>query len=82
MKRSKCPIPNGLDYFGDKWSLLILRDIILYNKSTYKELQESDEKVATNILSDRLTKLEQDGFIISKVHPKDKRRKIYDPNIF
>ena len=56
MKRSNCPISNALDYLGDKWSLLILRDIILYNKATYKELQESDEQIATNILSDRLQK--------------------------
>ena len=77
MKRSKCPISNALDYLGDKWSLLILRDIILYDKRTYKDLQESDEKIATNILSDRLLKLESAGLIERKKHPKDKRRSIY-----
>ena len=77
MKRSNCPISNALDFFGDKWSLLILRDIILYSKSTYKDLQESDEKIATNILSDRLSKLESDDLIVREVHPKDKRKKVY-----
>ena len=77
MKRSKCPISNALDHVGDKWSLLILRDIILYGKSTYKELQESDERIATNILSDRLVKLEVDGLIKKEAHKKDKRKKVY-----
>ena len=77
MKRSKCPISNALDYFGDKWSLLVLRDIILYNKKTFKELQESEEHIATNILTDRLSKLESAGLIRRDKHPKDKRRSIY-----
>lgn len=79
MKRSKCPISNALDFLGDKWSLLILRDILLYDKSTYKDLQQSDEKIATNILSDRLQKLEENGFIECNHHPNDKRKKLYTP---
>ena len=76
-KRSNCPISNVLDYVGDKWSLLILRDLMFFQKSTYSELQHSDEKMATNILSSRLERLENDGLISKKADVNDKRRKVY-----
>ncbi len=61
--RSECPISTALDIFGDKWSLLILRDLIFNNKSTYGEFLNTDEKIATNILADRLATLEAGGII-------------------
>ena len=72
--RSLCPLSATLDFFGDKWSLLIIRDIALYDKHTYGEFLNSDEKIATNILGDRLTKLENNGFI-SKHVGQDKKSK-------
>ncbi|WPU99059.1 helix-turn-helix domain-containing protein [Mucilaginibacter sp. cycad4] len=61
--RSDCPISYALDLFGDKWSLLILRDIMFFDKHTYSEFLNSNEKIATNIARDRLVKLTQNGFI-------------------
>ena len=62
IKRS-CAIAQSISFLGDKWSLLVLRDIILHNKSKFKDFRESREKIATNILSDRLKKLTENGFI-------------------
>ncbi|MDG3086473.1 helix-turn-helix domain-containing protein [Vibrio hannami] len=76
-KRSNCPISNVLDLVGDKWSLLILRDLTFFGKCTYSELQTSDEKMATNILSNRLERLELDGLISKEPDKRDKRRKVY-----
>ena len=76
-KRSNCPIANALDFVGDKWSLLILRDLIFFKKQSYSDLKNSDEAMATNILSSRLEKLESDGLIIKTIDEKDKRKKVY-----
>lgn len=75
--RSDCPIAFSLDYLGDKWVLLILRDLIFTNKSTYGDFLTSDEKIATNILADRLKLLEANGFIRSTVSPEKKNKFIY-----
>ena len=64
-KRSSCPITNMLDIFGDKWSLLVVRDIHL-GKSTYGEFLASPEQISTNILAHRLKQLEASG-ILTKV---------------
>ncbi|MGF7229659.1 MAG: winged helix-turn-helix transcriptional regulator [Candidatus Saccharibacteria bacterium] len=61
-RRSSCPISFALDVFGDKWSLLILRDIIFYHRTRFSDFTPQ-EKAATNVLSDRLKKLEQQGII-------------------
>jgi DNA-binding HxlR family transcriptional regulator len=61
--RSICPISCGLDILGDKWTLLIIRDMIMFGKSTFKEFSESDEHIATNILSSRLKTMEKSGLI-------------------
>lgn len=65
--RSGCPLSYTLDFFGDKWSMLILRDMMLNNKSTYGEFLNSEEKIATNILADRLGMLENNGFVTKQV---------------
>ncbi|WP_081310525.1 winged helix-turn-helix transcriptional regulator [Pseudoalteromonas luteoviolacea] len=75
--RSQCPISNVLDHVGDKWSLLIIRDLMFFGKHTYSDLQNSEEKMATNILSSRLEKLENDGLINKQIDPTDKRKKVY-----
>ena len=75
--RSDCPIAFSLDYLGDKWVLIILRDLIFTNKTTYGDFLSSDEKIATNILADRLKLLEANGFISSTVSPEKKNKFIY-----
>ena len=74
-KRSKCPISYTLDIIGDKWSLLIIRDLLLKNKCYYGDFLASSEKIATNVLADRLKKLKYAGIITSKPG-KEKKSKI------
>src|SRR5215831_2949389 len=62
--RSACAIANSLDIVGDKWSLLVVRDL-LHGKRTYGELASSPERIPTNILADRLRRLEGAGIIVS-----------------
>ncbi|UOE41995.1 helix-turn-helix transcriptional regulator [Chryseobacterium suipulveris] len=61
--RSNCPLARSLDILGDKWTLLILRDISAFGKTTFKELSQMKEKIATNTLSDRLEKLTSEGML-------------------
>lgn len=77
MRRSNCPISNVLDHVGDKWSLLILRDLIFFNKNSYSDLKNSDENMATNILSSRLERMEENGLISKQADANDKRKKVY-----
>lgn len=62
--RSRCTISCALDVIGDKWSLLILRDLLLYKKRTFTEFTKAPEGIATNILSSRLKKLKEVGLIV------------------
>ena len=61
--RSTCAIAMSVDLFGDKWSLLILRDMLLHKKATFKEFSNSKEKIATNILTSRLVHLIEFGYV-------------------
>jgi DNA-binding HxlR family transcriptional regulator len=72
--RSICLVSASLDVLGDKWTLLILRDMLFADKSTYGEFLQSAEKIATNILADRLAILESQG-LISKAVAADKKSK-------
>jgi len=76
-KRSDCPISSALDIIGDKWSLLIIRDIALSGKNTYNEFLRSDEKIATNILADRLSMLVDIGILVTEEHPESKAKIYY-----
>jgi DNA-binding HxlR family transcriptional regulator len=71
---SGCPIAFALDTFGDRWSLLIIREIMLKGNKTYSDFLASDEGIATNILVDRLKHLEAEG-IITKTRDPENRRK-------
>jgi DNA-binding HxlR family transcriptional regulator len=75
--RSGCPLNASVEMLGDRWSLLILRDMMLRGFRTYKEFLESYEGIATNILADRLRRLEAYGIIASHPHPSDRRKTIY-----
>ena len=76
-KRSECPLSCSLDVFGDKWSLLIIRDLMFGNKSTYNDFLKSDEGIATNILASRLKGLEENGIIEKTAHPDSKAKILY-----
>ena len=76
-KRSNCPLSSSLDIFGDKWSLLIIRDMMFYKKSTYGDFLKSDEKIATNILATRLQGLEENKLVEKLEHPDSKAKVLY-----
>lgn len=73
--RSHCPTNYAIEHFGDKWSLLIIRDLMFKEKRHYNEFFESDEKISTSVLGDRLKNLEQSG-IISKGEDAVKKSRI------
>lgn len=75
--RSLCPVSCALDILGDKWTLLVLRDIIFMRKRYFREFLVSSEKIASNILSDRLKKLEAADIILRRPDPHNERRIIY-----
>jgi len=75
-RRSICPISFTLDAFGDKWTLLILRDIMFYNRTRFSDFAPH-EKIATNILADRLNKLETMGMISKERDPNLKNQFFY-----
>ena len=75
--RSLCPINLTLESVGDSWSMLIIRDLMLRGHNSYQGFLRSEEKIATNILADRLLKLEQNGLISKSADPGDKRKFIY-----
>ena len=72
-----CPITYSLDIFGDRWTLLILRDLLLFGKQRYREFQAAPEGIASNILSERLKRLESAGIISRVGDPEDGRQFIY-----
>jgi DNA-binding HxlR family transcriptional regulator len=72
--RSECPLNASVEILGDRWSLLIIRDMMLRNFRTYKEFLESYERIATNILADRLRRLEAHGIITVEPDPSDARK--------
>lgn len=65
--RSSCAVSLSLDIFGDKWTLLIIRDLVYFGKETYGDLLKMDEGIATNVLADRLVVLEKEGLITKEI---------------
>jgi len=76
-RRSLCPVTFALDRVGDKWSLLVVRDLMFLGKQTYGEFLESGEGIATNVLADRLKCLETEGIVAKVRDPENKRRYLY-----
>jgi len=77
--RSRCPISLTLDVLGDRWTLLILRDLIIRGMTRYQEFLNAGEGISTNILAERLARLEKHGMIAKTVDPNDKRQFLYSP---
>jgi DNA-binding HxlR family transcriptional regulator len=75
--RCKCPITSSLDILGDKWILVIIKQMLIENKKTFKDFTESDEAIATNILSTKLKYLEEMGIITKKQLPDNKKTNLY-----
>jgi DNA-binding HxlR family transcriptional regulator len=76
-RRSGCPIAITLDLLGDQWSLLIVRDLMFHGRQTFGEFAAAGEGVATNVLADRLERLESAGIIRRATNPDDRRRNVY-----
>ena len=77
IKRSDCPISSALDIWGDKWSLLIIRDLMLFKECTYGSFLKSSERIATNILAAKLQILKENGIIEKLKHPDSKAKVLY-----
>jgi hypothetical protein len=75
--RSICPVATGLDILGDKWTLLILRDMIWGHKTLFSEFKESPEQMPSKMLSNRLKKLEELGYISKKEGVSNKKSIYY-----
>ncbi len=76
-RRSGCPLNASVEMLGDRWSLLIIRDMMLRGSKTYKEFLACDERIATNILADRLRRLVAYGIIATRPDQSDGRKIIY-----
>jgi len=76
-RRSDCPLNAALEVFGDQWSLLIVRDLMFKCRNTYAEFLEGGENIATNILANRLQRLEEAGIVTKRRHASDRRRHVY-----
>jgi DNA-binding HxlR family transcriptional regulator len=68
-RKSDCPVHFALEVFGDPWTLLIIRDLMFKDRRTYTEFLRAEEGIATNVLADRLTRLEQDGIVVKDEAP-------------
>ena len=75
--RSPCPIAALLDVLGDRWTLLVLRDAILFEKSLFQEFQASPEGISSNTLADRLKRLEEHGILVREVYQERPLRHRY-----
>jgi DNA-binding HxlR family transcriptional regulator len=78
-RRSDCPLSIALEIFGDRWTLLILRDLMFKGLTTFKEFQESGEEIASNILTDRLQRLQEQGIVTGTRSSTDARVVTYRP---
>ncbi|MCR9103583.1 MAG: helix-turn-helix transcriptional regulator [bacterium] len=75
--RCDCPFTSALDILGDKWMLVIVKQMLVEGKETFKDFTESDEAIATNILSTKLKLLEEVGIIIKTKRPGNKKTNLY-----
>jgi DNA-binding HxlR family transcriptional regulator len=76
-RRSGCPISIALETLGDAWSLLIVRDLMFKERQTYNEFLDGGEGIASNILADRLRRLEAAGIVDKQRDASDARRFVY-----
>jgi DNA-binding HxlR family transcriptional regulator len=77
-RRSKCPIAFALDIVGDRWTLLVIRDLVFARKRHFRDFLASSEKIASNILASRLKMLEARGIVVRRPDPESARQGIYE----
>jgi DNA-binding HxlR family transcriptional regulator len=77
--QSDCPVCYALDLFGDKWTLLIIRDMLIAEKRQYRDFLASEEGIATNVLADRMKTLVENGFVTRQANPQNRTQAIYLP---
>ena len=75
--RSGCPVSLGLDIFGDRWTLLVIRDLMFSGKRHYREMLASDEHISSNILADRLKMLLKEGIVSKSDDPTHQQKVLY-----
>jgi DNA-binding HxlR family transcriptional regulator len=75
--RCNCPFTSALDILGDKWMLVIVKQMLIEGKETFKDFTDSEEAIATNILSTKLKLLEEVGIIIKTKRPNNKKTSLY-----
>lgn len=75
--RCNCPFTSALDIIGDKWMLVIVKQMLIENKQTFKDFTESDERIATNILTTKLKQLIEFGIVMKTKLPNNKKSNIY-----
>lgn len=76
-RRSPCPVAFALDVFGDKWTLLLVRDMAIYGRHHYADFERAPEGISTNILANRLKMLQCNGIIEKTVDPDNASRRVY-----
>lgn len=79
--RSPCPIARSLDILGDKWTLLVLRDALFFDRSTFAEFERSGENIPTNLLASRLKKLVEMGMLEKVRYQEHPPRYRYEPTV-
>lgn len=77
-RRSGCPIAYALDLIGDRWTLLVVRDLVFGRKRHFGDFLASPEGIATNVLSSRLRQLEEEGLVLRRPDPDNARKVIYE----
>jgi DNA-binding HxlR family transcriptional regulator len=75
--RCNCPITSGIDVLGDKWTLVLIKQMLIENFKTFKEFTESNESISTNILSQRLKHMQELGLIFRTNQPNNKKSNLY-----
>lgn len=78
-EKAPCPVTYALEIFGDRWTLLVLRDVMIEGRRRYRELLSANPGLATNVLADRLKRLERRGLISRARDPMDARQIVYKP---
>ncbi len=76
-RRSDCPISVTLELLGDEWSLLVVRDLMFKGLRTFQEFADAGERIASNVLAERLSRLQAAGIVTRRRDPSDRRRLIY-----
>lgn len=76
-RRSRCPMNHAIEILGDQWTLLVVRDMVFHHRRSFSELAAMPEAIATNLLADRLRRLEEAGIVTKDPDPDDGRRRIY-----